>query len=116
MLLAPSSAGAVESDSAPGPPPAPGPTAQARCVGAVCATRPEKSPRPKPQARCFHSKLAVTALRVKGRVAEVPPLEVNGIFDRSMESARYKLGASRAASHAYAEQKSEKPEPSEMCA
>ena len=42
--------------------------------------------------------------------------QVNGIFDRSMESARYKLGAARAVGHCYAEQKSEKSEPSEMCA
>jgi hypothetical protein len=30
------------------------------------------------------------------------PTQVNGIFDRSMESARYKLGAARAVGHCYA--------------
>ena len=43
------------------------------------------------------------------------PTQVNGIFDRSMESARFKFGAARLAAERYAEEKSEKSEPSEMC-
>ncbi len=43
------------------------------------------------------------------------PTQVNGIFDRSMESARFKFGAARLAAHWYAEEKSEKSEPSEVC-